>query len=502
MSNPLTRLPDHPITKLTSVLAAICLVSGAAGLVFETIWFHRAGLVLGSSVWSTAMVLSSFMGGLTIGAALVARYGARVSRLLAAYAAAELTVAVSGVIVTQLLPALAIVVSRFIGIRDDAWTSNAARFVSGFATLLVPAIAMGATLPLLAAALARAGREFGPALGWTYGWNTLGAVAGALGAELLLVPRIGVGGSAWFAAALCVAAGVGGWRLETGLVARKASATSPEVASPIRPPARQTRRELTDQGKANAAALLAASFLSGAALLALEVVWFRFLTMFVLSTTLAAAVMLAVVLASIGTGGLIASAWLVRSPAAWRQLPAMACAAGAAVVATYAGFQWLTSGAQIAEWPRTVWLACVLTAPASLLSGALFTFTGAALDRALHESARTAGSVVLANTAGSMAGPLLATFVLLPRVGVEGSFLAAAIVYAIVAGLALAGLGSVGSRIRGATVLAGGAALAAALLLFPHGLMERAYLTRISAPYAATARRSSRRGKVHPNRSC
>ena len=476
MNNPITRLPDHPSTRSTStfVLAAICLVSGAAGLVFETIWFHRAGLVLGSSVWSSAMVLSSFMGGLTVGATLVARYGTRIARLLAAYAAAELTVAASGVVVTQLLPALAIVVSRFIGIQDDAWMSNAARFVTGFATLLVPAIAMGATLPLLAAALARAGREFGPALGWTYGWNTLGAVAGALGAELLLVPWIGVGGSAWFAAALCVAAGVGGWRLEAGLLGRKASASSPEL---------QPRRELAQQAKAGAAALLAASFLSGAALLVLEVVWFRFLTMFVLSTTLAAAVMLAVVLASIGAGGLIASAWLVRSPVGWRQLPALACAAGAAVVATYAGFQWLTSGAQIADWPRTVWLACVLTAPASLLSGALFTFTGAALDHILRESARTAGSVVLANTAGSMAGPLLATFVLLPRVGVEGSFLAAAIVYAIVGGLALAGLGSAGSRIWGATVLAGGAALAAALLLFPHGLMERAYQTRISAPY-------------------
>jgi hypothetical protein len=43
-----------------------------------------------------------------------------------------------------------------------------ARFVTA-ATLLVPAIAMGATLPLFLAALARAGREFGPALGWTYG---------------------------------------------------------------------------------------------------------------------------------------------------------------------------------------------------------------------------------------------------------------------------------------------------------------------------------------------
>ena len=42
--------------------------------------------------------------------------------------------------------------------------------------------------------------------------------------------------------------------------------------------------------------------LSGALLLALEVVWFRFLSMYVLVTTLAMSLMLAVVLAGIGAG--------------------------------------------------------------------------------------------------------------------------------------------------------------------------------------------------------
>ena len=55
--------------------------------------------------------------------------------------------------------------------------------------------------------------------------------------------------------------------------------------------------------------LLASAFLSGMALLALEVVWFRFLTLYVLSTTLAASLMLAVVLAGIAIGGLIGSVW-------------------------------------------------------------------------------------------------------------------------------------------------------------------------------------------------
>ena len=46
------------------------------------------------------------------------------------------------------------------------------------ALLLVPASAMGATLPLLARALAHATPTFGRVLGRLYGWNTLGACPG------------------------------------------------------------------------------------------------------------------------------------------------------------------------------------------------------------------------------------------------------------------------------------------------------------------------------------
>src|SRR5262245_46093387 len=247
------------------------------------------------------MVLSSFMGGLTVGAALVARYGSRITRLLRWYAAAEATVAVSGIAITQILPAFTAIAARLSGADGDAWPANAGRFFAGFAILLVPATAMGTTLPLLVASLTRASRAFGPALGWVYGWNTLGAVAGVLGAELILIPRVGVSGSAWCAAVLCSVAAVGGWRLESG--GRPAPEVSPVVHQ------RSTRR---------ISSLLVASFLSGAVLLALEILWFRFLTMFVLSTTLAAAMLLAVVLASIAVGGLIASAWLTLSPMAWR----------------------------------------------------------------------------------------------------------------------------------------------------------------------------------------
>src|SRR4029077_12046501 len=95
--------------------------------------------------------------------------------------------------------------------------------------------------------------------------------------------------------------------------------------------------------------LLGCSFLSGAALLALEVVWFRFLTMYVLSTTLAASLMLAAVLAAIGLGGLLSGWWGRRRRSASGHSPVVAAIAGCAVVVSYVSFDLLTSGTQIGD---------------------------------------------------------------------------------------------------------------------------------------------------------
>ena len=75
-------------------MSAVFFISGAASLIFELVWFHRAGLVFGNSLWAASIVLSSFMGGRAIGSAAAGRYGHRISKPLHAYAALEILVAV------------------------------------------------------------------------------------------------------------------------------------------------------------------------------------------------------------------------------------------------------------------------------------------------------------------------------------------------------------------------------------------------------------------------
>jgi predicted membrane-bound spermidine synthase len=61
-------------------LCAATFLSGASALVFETLWFRQAGLVLGNAVWSSSPVLAAFMAGLALGNGLGGRFAARLVR--------------------------------------------------------------------------------------------------------------------------------------------------------------------------------------------------------------------------------------------------------------------------------------------------------------------------------------------------------------------------------------------------------------------------------------
>lgn len=464
-------------------LGFVCFVSGAASLVFQVVWFHLAGLVFGSSVWATSLVLSSFMGGLACGSALVAHYGHRIHGLARTYAALEIAVAAAGTLLALALPGLTGTVTMMTApVADTVWLANGIRFLVAFAALLAPATAMGATLPLLVASLTSERWGLGPALGHLYGWNTLGAVTGVAGAELLLVGAFGVTGAAACAALLCLVAaatavGVTQHRENAHLPAHDHDSEVSHGVPAVEPDiGRQSRRRWI---------LLACAFFSGAILLALEVLWFRFLTMYVLSTTLAASLMLAVVLAAIGLGGLVASAWLRLQPEAVARLPCLALLTGCAVIGSYAAFEGLTAGAQVGSWRRIVWLASVLTLLPSLLSGAFFTLLGDALQRHVGMAARTTGWLTMWNTGGAMCGPPAAAFVLLPVIGMEAAFFVLAAAYGAVGVAIMPGAGSWRMYLRTPAVGVCGLALAAGLAWFPFGSMNEVYLPRIAQPYAA-----------------
>jgi predicted membrane-bound spermidine synthase len=454
-------------------LGSAVFLSGAAGLIFQIVWLYRGGLVLGNSLWAVTLVLSSFMAGLALGNAGVGAIAPRIRRLLPAYALLECTVALSGIAASTLLPHLTtILVPVTERLSEGAWTVSLVRLAGAFALLVVPASAMGATLPVLVGAVSRQRRRsYGVVLGRLYGWNTLGAVVGVVGAEVLLIEWLGVTRTAWVAGAcnFC-AAGLALWSA--------GRAVSVEAEAPP-----DTRRPFVVRRPLVIGLLLACSGLAGMTVLALEVIWFRFLTLYVLSTTLATSLMLATVLAGIAAGGLLGGWWIGRRPDAARQVPLIALLSGCAVIASYADFGWLTTGTQIAEWHRLLWMAVVLTLPTATASGVIFTLLGTALERDVEHEARTTAWLTLGNTLGALAGAPVATFLLLPAIGMEGAFFLLASAWALIAAISLVALRPLPRSSRW-PLSATAAALLLALALFPFGAMKTRYFARAAAAYS------------------
>ena len=449
--------------QLALLLCLIFFFSGAAGVLFETLWFRVAGLTLGNSVWASNIVLASFMAGLAAGNAIAARYGKRLRRPLQLYAVIEGIVGLTGVAIVVLLPPLSPTLGRlFTHALAQAWLVNLLRLTVAFSLMFVPATAMGLTLPLLAKALARTDVNFGRVLGRLYGWNTLGGVAGALGGELWLIGGLGQRGTALAAGALNLAAAAVALFLAGR--ARGSVTAAPETLGARTISMRSWR-------------LLAAAFLAGATLLALEVVWFRFLQLFVYGTSFIFAAMLAAILLGIGAGGVIAARWLGRDPQAHRFAPLVALLAGLAVELSYAVFEPRVGGVAYTTGNSAAAFSLFLRLmlPTSVLSGVLFTLLGAAQRQECREAAEAAGKLTLANTLGAMVGSLLAGFVLLPQLGMEKALFASMLSYGLVACLAVPAAAHFNSY-RGKVMVAALALFALGSALYPFGLLRRHFV--------------------------
>ena len=442
---------------MSLILYVLFFTSGAAALIFEMLWFRQAGLALGNSVWASTLVLAAFMGGLAIGNALAARHGGRLSNPVRVYAVAETTIAVVGVALVFVLPGLGTTLAPWLRpLLDQAWLLNAVRLVVAFILLLIPSTAMGITLPLLTKALTSRGSLFGPALGRLYGWNTAGAVAGVIAYEMYLVGTLGVNGTALIAGALNLAAAG-----TAAMLSRVAG--SVEARAIPRPRRRSTGDTISSKP------WLAAAFLSGFCLLALEVVWFRFLLLFVKGHSLALALILGLVLTGIALGGLLAAWWLRVFPAAHRLAAPVAFVSGVALIVSYRLFSAANAASPtlVVDTLAILRLGAPLILPVSLCSGTFFTLNGAALQHALHSETAASGALTLANTTGAALGALAGGLLLLPLLGIERSLLVVAALYGISG--ALLTVGTTQSR---AVAYAGAAALLISLSLFPFGSLQ------------------------------
>jgi spermidine synthase len=156
-------------------------ISGAAALIYEVVWVRAFILIFGGSHLAVTSVLSIFMAGLAIGGYVIGRYVDRARRPLRLYGLLELGIAASALIFTGLMKAYPSIYVALAQGRDDSLLYlSIVRILFSILALIIPTTLMGGTLPVLSRFVARQPGNLRIHLSFLYGFNTLGAVLGAL----------------------------------------------------------------------------------------------------------------------------------------------------------------------------------------------------------------------------------------------------------------------------------------------------------------------------------
>jgi len=443
--------------------AVLLAGSGAAALVYQTLWVKQLGLVVGVDVYAITTAVSAFFAGLALGGASFGALADRSERPLRLYALLELGTAALGMSATLALAHLApLFVALARAFPPLAWSLP-------FAAIGLPALLMGGTLPLVVRAARPDDASVGRVSGWLYAANTAGGIAGTLATPFVLVPALGVRGTAAAAAGVNVLVAAAAL-----LVARSTRRLAPSLAS----------RPALPEGAALALVLYA---LSGAVALGYEVAWSQTIVQFVDTRAYAFAIVLATYLAGLVLGSALHACVADRVRRPWTAFAALEILVGTSALVTLGALGgWLPRaqeavGTTVLAWSGSLGLATCLRF--ALAAGVLVllpaTVLGAAFPAAVRlvtgarDVGRHVGSVTALNTLGGIAGTFLTGFVLVPRLGLVRTVGLLAATSAAVGGVAFVA----GARRR---MAAAGAALAVVAGLGVLGLrMPRDKLARL-----------------------
>ncbi len=439
-----------------ALLGALLLCSGVGSLALEVVWTRMLRLAFGSTTLAVATILVAYMLGLGLGGLLGGAWSRRPERGVIWYGWLELGIGVYALFVPFALDALPDVAASVLPVLSF-WPAALARFALSLSILILPTIAMGATLPLLVSALVRDPRESARGIGLLYGLNTVGAVIGTFGTSFALFPLVGLWGANAVGAALDLAVGA------VALVW-----VAPRLA-PVGTSTRAAPRPAPDGPRFPAPVLAYA--VVGFTSLVYEVAWTRALSLALGSSIYAFATMLGAFLTGIALGSLAGRRRADRSARPYELYLGGILLLGALSLATMQLLPWLPQaflslGQRLGVTPVGTQLVHILLAfavmlPPTLVLGALFPLL-CRLRTGDGAAGRATGDVYAANTLGSALGAFSAGFLLIPRLGLRGTLLlAVATNFATAAVLALH---HVGLRAGSRSALAA-APLAIALLL-------------------------------------
>jgi len=428
-------------SRSTIVLAGLCFIfSGATGLIYEVLWARMLGLVFGATTLAVSTVLAAFMGGLALGSALAGRLATSIERPLRTYGWLEVGVALYALLVPFMFRWVdnlyALVWQQ---LHPGFFAFSVWRFVLSCLMLLVPTTLMGATLPVLSAALLHSSKHNLNSVTRLYACNLAGAIFGTLVAGFVLLPNLGVRTTILITAAINIIIGVTAMLAERLAKLQWEKPSSAATGSHLEPKSSPT--EIRGRNF-----WLFCALASGFVTISAQVAWTRILAMIIGSTTYAFSIVVALFLI-----GLAGGAWLVGRKELSGKLRAAIvkieiATAGSLFLSLFV-VNWIPAllvnlglRFQIASWRSLLALqilsAGLLVLLPALLMGTVMPLVLVWASTNANRSVELVGRSYAVNTIGAIAGAFLTGFLLIPWTSTRATLLFAAAVCVIVAGAA------------------------------------------------------------------
>jgi spermidine synthase len=185
------QLLKDPQIRMVLIIMAI---SGFVALSCEVVWSRVLVFVLTNSVYAFAVMLTTFLMGITIGSAVGAKFIDRIRNKLHLLGWIEILIGLTALVSAYFLANFTqIHNSLFQAESQTSWFQwNFIRFLESFLIMFPPTFLMGVAFPLASRLCIPAVSKTGTGVGFVYFFNTLGGVLGSFLTGFLFVKFFGV----------------------------------------------------------------------------------------------------------------------------------------------------------------------------------------------------------------------------------------------------------------------------------------------------------------------
>ncbi|MFC1828803.1 fused MFS/spermidine synthase [Thermodesulfobacteriota bacterium] len=404
--------------------------SGIAGLIYEVLWMKELGFLFGNTAYAVATTLTVFFLGLSTGGYTWGRRSATLPNPLKTYAFLEFGIALTAGLYFFILHAYRAIYSPLFDLFSGmTFVFILVKLILALGILFLPAFFMGGTLPVMGQHIIRRPGDLAGKGTFLYAINTVGAATGAFLAGFILPHMLGLKLSYFVAIGTNVLIGI------TALTMSRL--TDPGRFESLPSDSFRSPDVLAAADRYTFLEILA--FTSGFLTLGLEVLWTRMFSQAFQNSVYMFSLILIVFLLALTIGSFVANRLSTRSFNPVMVLVILLALSGIAVIHTRGVF-FIAGGIEpqgyyMLDWWQYVYsmfrsVTLVIFVPV-IIMGSVFPYLLKAAEGRGEKPGPFIGRMVSINTAGSIAGSLLAGFVFINILGMWASINLFALAYLV-----------------------------------------------------------------------